>query len=44
MLIICALWQNYLTSRGMSWRHMLQEALQAVQQGLYRLSGNIENC
>uniref|UniRef100_A0A9J8CIJ8 E3 ubiquitin-protein ligase CHFR n=1 Tax=Cyprinus carpio carpio TaxID=630221 RepID=A0A9J8CIJ8_CYPCA len=30
--------QNYLTSRGMSWRHMLQEALQAVQQGLYQLS------
>uniref|UniRef100_A0A672LGS4 E3 ubiquitin-protein ligase CHFR n=1 Tax=Sinocyclocheilus grahami TaxID=75366 RepID=A0A672LGS4_SINGR len=29
---------NYLTSRGMSWRHMLQEALQAVQQGLYQLS------
>uniref|UniRef100_A0A671PWC2 E3 ubiquitin-protein ligase CHFR n=1 Tax=Sinocyclocheilus anshuiensis TaxID=1608454 RepID=A0A671PWC2_9TELE len=30
--------QNYLTSRGMSWRHMLQEALQDVQQGLYQLS------
>ncbi|XP_048044635.1 E3 ubiquitin-protein ligase CHFR isoform X1 [Megalobrama amblycephala] len=30
--------QNYLTSRGMSWRHMLQESLQAVQQGLYHLS------
>lgn len=24
----------------MSWRHLLQEALQAVQQGLYQLSGN----
>ncbi len=35
-----SLLQNYLSSRGMSWRHMLQEALQAVQQGLYQLSGN----
>ncbi|XP_051981668.1 E3 ubiquitin-protein ligase CHFR [Xyrauchen texanus] len=30
--------QNYLTSRGITWRHMLQEALQAVQQGQYHLT------
>ncbi|XP_065106890.1 E3 ubiquitin-protein ligase CHFR [Paramisgurnus dabryanus] len=30
--------RNYLSSRGMTWRHMLQEALQGVQQGLYHLS------
>uniref|UniRef100_A0AAR2LTX4 E3 ubiquitin-protein ligase CHFR n=1 Tax=Pygocentrus nattereri TaxID=42514 RepID=A0AAR2LTX4_PYGNA len=30
--------QNYLTSRGKTWREMLQEALQAIQQGLYHLT------
>ncbi|KAM4616371.1 E3 ubiquitin-protein ligase CHFR isoform 2-T2 [Polymixia lowei] len=30
--------QNYLSSRGMSWRDMLQEALQGLQQGTYYLS------
>lgn len=30
--------KNYLISRGMTWKHMLQEALQAVQQGSYHLS------
>ncbi|KAK1792177.1 hypothetical protein P4O66_012069 [Electrophorus voltai] len=30
--------QNYLTSRGVTWKEMLQEALAATQQGLYHLS------
>ncbi|XP_028851866.1 E3 ubiquitin-protein ligase CHFR [Denticeps clupeoides] len=30
--------QNYLSSRGRSWREMLLEGLQAVQQGVYHLS------
>lgn len=30
--------QNYLSCRGMSWRHLLQDSLQALQQGLYHLS------
>ncbi|XP_056143290.1 E3 ubiquitin-protein ligase CHFR isoform X2 [Lampris incognitus] len=30
--------QNYLSSRGMSWRDMRQEGLQALQQGTYHLS------
>ncbi|XP_056602745.1 E3 ubiquitin-protein ligase CHFR isoform X2 [Triplophysa dalaica] len=30
--------KNYLSSRGMTWKHVLQEALQAIQQGQYHLS------
>ncbi|XP_049326546.1 E3 ubiquitin-protein ligase CHFR isoform X1 [Astyanax mexicanus] len=30
--------QNYLTSRGKTWRDLLQESLQAAQQGLFHLS------
>lgn len=30
--------QNYLSSRGMSWKEMLQEGLQAVQRGVLHLS------
>ncbi|KAL2092214.1 hypothetical protein ACEWY4_012012 [Coilia grayii] len=30
--------QNYLSSRAMSWKEMLQEGLQAAQQGLFHLS------
>ncbi|XP_058230983.1 E3 ubiquitin-protein ligase CHFR isoform X2 [Hemibagrus wyckioides] len=30
--------QNYLSSRGKTWKEMLQEALQSMQQGLYHLS------
>ncbi|KAK3539306.1 hypothetical protein QTP86_034176, partial [Hemibagrus guttatus] len=30
--------QNYLSSRGKTWKEMLQEALQSTQQGLYHLS------
>ncbi|KAF7687156.1 hypothetical protein HF521_014384 [Silurus meridionalis] len=30
--------QNYLRSRGNTWKEMLQEALQSTQQGLYHLS------
>ncbi|KAI4879111.1 hypothetical protein NFI96_025208 [Prochilodus magdalenae] len=33
--------QNYLSSRGKTWREMLQEALQATQQGLYHLTGRM---
>lgn len=31
--------QNYLSTRGKTWKEMLQEALQSTQQGLYHLSG-----
>ncbi|XP_048848057.1 E3 ubiquitin-protein ligase CHFR isoform X2 [Brienomyrus brachyistius] len=30
--------QNYLASRGMSWKEMLQDSLQALQQGTFHLS------
>lgn len=30
--------QNYLSSRGKTWRDLLQESLQALQQGSYHLS------
>ncbi|XP_063051245.1 E3 ubiquitin-protein ligase CHFR [Engraulis encrasicolus] len=30
--------QSYLSARGLSWREMLQEGLQAAQQGLFHLS------
>ncbi|XP_033935237.1 E3 ubiquitin-protein ligase CHFR-like [Pseudochaenichthys georgianus] len=30
--------QNYLSSKGKSWRDVLQESLQALQQGSYYLS------
>ncbi|XP_012671439.1 E3 ubiquitin-protein ligase CHFR [Clupea harengus] len=30
--------QNYLSSRGMSWKEMLQEGLQAAQRGVFHLS------
>lgn len=33
--------QNYLSSRGKTWRDLLQESLQALQQGNYYLSGEL---
>uniref|UniRef100_A0A3B3SCI7 E3 ubiquitin-protein ligase CHFR n=1 Tax=Paramormyrops kingsleyae TaxID=1676925 RepID=A0A3B3SCI7_9TELE len=33
--------QNYLASRGMSWKEMLQDSLQALQQGTFHLSGQL---
>ncbi|XP_041957982.1 E3 ubiquitin-protein ligase CHFR [Alosa sapidissima] len=30
--------QNYLSSRGMSWKEMLQDGLQAAQRGVFHLS------
>ncbi|CAJ1068166.1 E3 ubiquitin-protein ligase CHFR [Xyrichtys novacula] len=32
--------QNYLTSRGKTWRDLLQESLQSLQQGQYHLTDN----
>ncbi|KAI1901068.1 hypothetical protein AGOR_G00056330 [Albula goreensis] len=41
--------QNYLASRGMTWREVLQESLLALQQGTfylsdYRITGNVVLC
>ncbi|KAF4074141.1 hypothetical protein AMELA_G00236140 [Ameiurus melas] len=33
--------QNYLSSRGKTWKEILQETLQNTQQGLCHLSGNL---
>lgn len=33
--------QNYLSSRGKSWRDLRQEALQTLEQGKYYLSGEL---
>ena len=35
--------QNYLSSRGKTWRDLLQESLQALQQGNYHLSGELSD-
>lgn len=31
--------QNYLSSRGKSWKDLRQEALQSIEQGKYDLTG-----
>lgn len=44
MLFACvfsSFYQNYLTSKGKSWRDLLQEALRSLQQGHYHPTGEL---
>lgn len=38
LTVLLSFHQNYLSSRGKSWRDLLQEAVQGLQQGNYYLT------